>query len=96
MMKALVPVVMAGIVGVYGLVVSVLIANDLDPSRDYSLFAGIVHLASGLSTGDLILIVRICRDWSWICYWSCRRCWSSKLFSSAKAFCGNGSNFNFC
>jgi V-type H+-transporting ATPase proteolipid subunit len=51
MMKSLIPVVMAGIVGVYGLVVGVLIANSLDPGRDYSLFAGCVHLASGLSTG---------------------------------------------
>lgn len=51
MMKSLIPVVMAGIIGVYGLVVAVLIANDLDPTRNYSLFTGIVHLASGLSTG---------------------------------------------
>jgi V-type H+-transporting ATPase proteolipid subunit len=51
MMKSLIPVVMAGIVGVYGLVVSVLIANDIDPQKDYSLFAGCVHLAAGLATG---------------------------------------------
>ena len=51
MMKSLIPVVMAGIIGVYGLVVSVLIANDLDPNKDYSLFAGCVHLAAGLATG---------------------------------------------
>lgn len=51
MMKSLIPVVMAGIIGVYGLVVSVLIANDLDPTKDYSLFAGCVHLGAGLSTG---------------------------------------------
>lgn len=51
MMKSLIPVVMAGIIGVYGLVVSVLIANDLNPTKDYSLFAGFVHLAAGLSTG---------------------------------------------
>ena len=50
-MKSLIPVVMAGIVGVYGLVVSVLIANDLDPTRDYSLYSGCIHLASGLATG---------------------------------------------
>lgn len=43
MMKSLIPVVMAGIIGVYGLVVSVLIANDLDPTRDYSLFAGLIE-----------------------------------------------------
>jgi V-type H+-transporting ATPase proteolipid subunit len=51
MMKSLIPVVMAGIIGVYGLVVSVLIANGLDPTKDYSLYAGCVHLAAGLSTG---------------------------------------------
>ena len=50
-MKALIPVVMAGIIGVYGLVVAVLIANDMDSTKPYSLFAGAVHLASGLSTG---------------------------------------------
>ena len=51
MMKSLIPVVMAGIIGVYGLVVSVLIANDMDPTKPYSLYAGSVHLAAGLSTG---------------------------------------------
>lgn len=51
MMKSLIPVVMAGIVGVYGLVISVLIANDLSPQRDYSVYAGFVHLAAGISTG---------------------------------------------
>jgi V-type H+-transporting ATPase proteolipid subunit len=51
MMKSLLPVVMAGIIGVYGLVVAVLIANALDPSKEYTLFAGCVHLASGLATG---------------------------------------------
>ncbi|KAI8585418.1 v-type proton ATPase 16 kDa proteolipid subunit 2 [Geranomyces variabilis] len=51
MMKSLIPVVMAGIIAVYGLVVSVLVSNDLNPDGDYSLFAGFVHLAAGLSTG---------------------------------------------
>ncbi|KAJ3293656.1 v-type proton ATPase 16 kDa proteolipid subunit 2 [Borealophlyctis nickersoniae] len=51
MMKALIPVVMAGIVAVYGLVVAVLVSNDMNPSSDYSAFAGFVHLAAGLSTG---------------------------------------------
>ncbi|KAJ1557324.1 v-type proton ATPase 16 kDa proteolipid subunit 2 [Cladochytrium tenue] len=39
------------IIAVYGLVVSVLIANDLSPKNAYSLFAGFVHLGAGLSTG---------------------------------------------
>jgi V-type H+-transporting ATPase proteolipid subunit len=29
----------------------VLIANSLDPTKEYSLFEGCVHLASGLATG---------------------------------------------
>lgn len=50
-MKSLIPVVMAGIIAVYGLVVSVLIVGSLNPSDPYSLYAGSVHLAAGLSCG---------------------------------------------
>ncbi|KAK7056817.1 v-type proton ATPase 16 kDa proteolipid subunit 2 [Paramarasmius palmivorus] len=49
-MKSLIPVVMSGIIAVYGLVVSVLISGALTP-RDYSLFAGFVHLGAGLACG---------------------------------------------
>ncbi|KAJ3129266.1 v-type proton ATPase 16 kDa proteolipid subunit 2 [Nowakowskiella sp. JEL0407] len=49
-MRALIPVVMAGIVAVYGLVVAVLVANSLTPGQ-YSLYNGILHLSSGLATG---------------------------------------------
>ncbi|TEB30702.1 vacuolar ATP synthase proteolipid subunit [Coprinellus micaceus] len=48
-MKSLIPVVMSGIIAVYGLVVSVLIAGGL--SSNYSLFAGFVHLGAGLACG---------------------------------------------
>ncbi|KAH7885380.1 hypothetical protein F5I97DRAFT_1928768 [Phlebopus sp. FC_14] len=50
-MKSLVPVVMAGIIAVYGLVVSVLIAGSLHPSKDYPLAAGFIHLGAGISCG---------------------------------------------
>ncbi|KAF8326969.1 V-type ATPase [Cantharellus anzutake] len=50
-MKSLIPVVMSGIIAVYGLVVSVMIAGDLDPSKDYPLFNGFIHLAAGLCCG---------------------------------------------
>lgn len=50
-MKSLIPVVMSGIIAVYGLVVSVLIAGNISPSEPYSLFAGFVHLAAGLACG---------------------------------------------
>ena len=36
-MKCIVPVVMAGIIAIYGLVVAVLIGNSMDP-KNYSLF----------------------------------------------------------
>ncbi|CAI6341156.1 unnamed protein product [Periconia digitata] len=53
-MKCLIPVVMSGILAVYALVISVLIASDIRPpgdSSNYSLFAGFMHMASGLSVG---------------------------------------------
>lgn len=42
---------MSGIIAVYGLVVSVLIAGGLDPQNEYSLYAGSIHLAAGLACG---------------------------------------------
>ncbi|KAL1872289.1 hypothetical protein VTK73DRAFT_1671 [Phialemonium thermophilum] len=52
-MKCLIPVVMSGIIAVYALVISVLIAQDLQPPSQgtYSLFNGFMHLACGLSVG---------------------------------------------
>ncbi|KAF9533103.1 V-type ATPase [Crepidotus variabilis] len=49
-MKSLIPVVMSGIIAVYGLVVSVLISGSIKP-HGYSLLAGVVHLGAGLSCG---------------------------------------------
>merc|ERR1712166_1518930 len=45
-----IPVVMAGIIAIYGLVVSVLIANGMK-SETYSLFKGFIDLGAGLSVG---------------------------------------------
>ncbi|KAG9258747.1 uncharacterized protein J7T54_001531 [Emericellopsis cladophorae] len=52
-MKCLIPVIMSGILAVYSLVISVLIAEDLQPpsAQSYSLFTGFMHLACGLSVG---------------------------------------------
>ncbi|TFK27654.1 hypothetical protein FA15DRAFT_701658 [Coprinopsis marcescibilis] len=49
MMKCSIPVVMAGIIAIYGLVVSVLIAGDL--SVNMTLAQGFVQLGAGLSVG---------------------------------------------
>ncbi|KAL2833562.1 V-type proton ATPase 16 kDa proteolipid subunit 2 [Aspergillus pseudoustus] len=52
-MKSLIPVVMSGIIAVYGLVIAVLIAGDLSPppSQTLSLYTACMHLSSGLSVG---------------------------------------------
>jgi V-type H+-transporting ATPase 16kDa proteolipid subunit len=48
--KSIVPVVMAGVLGIYGLIIAVILANNIKPGK-YSLFKGYAHLASGLSCG---------------------------------------------
>lgn len=50
-MKSIIPVVMAGIIAIYGLVVSVLIANGMGSAATYSLFKGFIDLGAGLSVG---------------------------------------------
>lgn len=50
-MKSIIPVVMAGIIAIYGLVVAAVIANELKAPPDYPLFKGFLHLGAGLSVG---------------------------------------------
>ncbi|CAK7242358.1 MAG: v-type proton ATPase 16 kDa proteolipid subunit 2 [Sporothrix thermara] len=62
-MKCLIPVVMSGIIAVYALVISVLIAQDLAPpssNNHYSLFNGFMHLACGISVGATGLAAGYC------------------------------------
>ncbi|KAG7243700.1 hypothetical protein INR49_011257 [Caranx melampygus] len=48
-MKSIIPVVMAGIIAIYGLVVAVLIANNI--SERVNLYKSFLHLGAGLSVG---------------------------------------------
>ncbi|XP_056309194.1 ATPase H+ transporting V0 subunit ca [Danio aesculapii] len=48
-MKSIIPVVMAGIIAIYGLVVAVLIANNIGDT--ISLYKSFLHLGAGLSVG---------------------------------------------
>lgn len=50
-MKSIIPVVMAGIIAIYGLVVAVLIANTIREPKNYTLFSGFLQLGAGLSVG---------------------------------------------
>ncbi len=49
-MRNVIPVVMAGIIGIYGLIVGVILIQAIAKSN-YSLYNGFAHLASGLSCG---------------------------------------------
>ena len=48
-MLDIVPVIMAGIIGIYGLVVSVLISDNL--TQNLPLYTGFIQLGAGLSVG---------------------------------------------
>jgi len=50
-MKSIIPVVMAGIIAIYGLVVALLISNGLEGDGKYSLFKSFVDMGAGLSVG---------------------------------------------
>jgi len=50
-MKSIIPVVMAGIIAIYGLVVAALIANQISAKPEYTLFISFTHLGAGLSVG---------------------------------------------
>ncbi|KAI3728881.1 hypothetical protein L6452_17526 [Arctium lappa] len=51
-MKSIVPVVMAGVLGIYGLIIVVIISIGINPKvMSYYLFDGYAHLSSGLACG---------------------------------------------
>ncbi|GFQ02496.1 v-type proton ATPase 16 kDa proteolipid subunit [Phtheirospermum japonicum] len=51
-MKSIVPVVMAGVLGIYGLIIAVIISIGINPKpKSYYLFDGYAHLSSGLACG---------------------------------------------
>lgn len=49
-MKNIIPVAMASILGIYGLIISVIIVQNIK-ATEYSQFAGYAHLAGGLACG---------------------------------------------
>ena len=57
-MKNIIPVVMAGVLGIYGLIIAVIIGNAVKPQAlaslsysDYSVYTGFAHLSAGLCCG---------------------------------------------
>ena len=65
--KNIIPVVMAGVLGIYGLIVAVIIATGVaafsagsGTYSDYSLYSGFSHLCAGLTVGLCSLSCGIC------------------------------------
>ncbi|KAG8341934.1 putative ATP synthase subunit C [Trypanosoma vivax] len=51
-MRGIVPVVMAGILGIYGLIVAVIINNNISTGlHSYSIFSANMHLGAGMAAG---------------------------------------------
>ncbi|CAH0490094.1 hypothetical protein KXD40_005491 [Peronospora effusa] len=54
-MRNIIPVVMAGVLGIYGLIVAVIIQGSIDPPNGnmpkYGSYSGFAHLAAGLCCG---------------------------------------------
>ena len=65
--KNIIPVVMAGVLGIYGLIIAVIIATGVSAFSsgsgtysDYSMYTGFSHLAGGLTVGLCSLSCGIC------------------------------------
>ena len=65
--KNIIPVVMAGVLGIFGLIIAVVIATNIQPFSadrgtysDYSLYSGFAHLSAGLTVGLTSLSCGIC------------------------------------
>ena len=50
-MKSIIPVVMAGVLGIYGLITAVIINGKLTTPQTYSAFQGFAHFGAGLTVG---------------------------------------------
>jgi V-type H+-transporting ATPase proteolipid subunit len=65
--KNIIPIVMAGVLGIFGLIIAVVIGTGIEPFStgsgtymDYSLYTGCAHLAAGLTVGLASLSCGIC------------------------------------
>merc|ERR1712220_9177 len=50
-MRSIIPVVMAGVLGIYGLITAVIINGKMDNPGEYSAYLGYAHLGAGLTVG---------------------------------------------
>merc|ERR1712070_1327810 len=87
-MKSIIPVVMAGVLGIYGPIISRIIANQVEmptPAGEvqYSSFTGFAHLAAGLACGLSGMAAGHCDR-------HCGRCGRARFGSAGQAVRGHG------
>merc|ERR1719206_1010520 len=49
-MRSIIPVVMAGVLGIYGLITAVIIQDKIS-GKEYSLYSGYAHFGAGITVG---------------------------------------------
>lgn len=49
--RSILPVIMAGVLGIYGIIMSILILGKMNPADQYSAYVGYSNLSSGLIVG---------------------------------------------
>merc|ERR1719454_1918044 len=55
-MRSIIPVVMAGVFGIYGLITAVIINGKME-SDTYSAYSGYAHLGAGLTVGMILILI---------------------------------------
>merc|ERR1712108_56515 len=50
-MRAIIPVIFAGVIGIYGLIIAVIISGHIDPTKNYPLLQSFLDLGAGLAVG---------------------------------------------
>ena len=97
--KSIVPIIMAGILGIYGLIVAVILqgnsnlfnTNLLVGGSSYDDKQGYQFFSSGLCCGlsSLVGSSKFNCIGCWTCHWNCGRCWSESQRSARSHLRGN-------
>merc|ERR1719148_455266 len=59
-MRSLIPVIMAGVLGIYGLITAIMLNTHIDNPDKYPAYLGYAHLAAGLTVGFSSLAAGLC------------------------------------
>mmetsp|Transcript_114148 Transcript_114148/g.213813 ORF Transcript_114148/g.213813 Transcript_114148/m.213813 type:complete len:176 (+) Transcript_114148:79-606(+) len=60
LMRSLIPVVMAGVLGIYGLITAIMLNTKIEEGGRYPAYLGFAHMAAGLTVGLSSLAAGLC------------------------------------